>query len=165
MWKLAIASSRLKVVRKSSSLSNVQLFLSLDSTSHNKKQGNTFIYTNLSRISIITFQTQQYKFVCIVLRCWLNPSVAENYWPRPRLCLNHLRIALHAREMQILHANQDQYRKKQSKVPIAPLPVGLNVFEPQKFCLEGELRSSTNDHLWSLTILGLQSFKTFKYQV
>ena len=55
MWKLAIASSRLKVVRKSSSLSNVQLFLSLDSTSHNKKQVNKVTF-KLSNI---------YKLVCI----------------------------------------------------------------------------------------------------
>ena len=46
MWKLAIASSRLKVVSKSSSLSNVQLFLSLDSTSHNKKQVNKELLSN-----------------------------------------------------------------------------------------------------------------------
>ena len=75
MWKLAIASSRLKVVSKSSSLSNVQLFLSLDSTSHSKKQEKKVTF-KLSNIS------------WYVVRCWLNPSVAENYWLRPRLCLN-----------------------------------------------------------------------------
>ena len=50
MWKLAIASSRLKMVSKSSSLSNVQSFLSLDSTSHNKKEANRISF-KLSNIS------------------------------------------------------------------------------------------------------------------